>query len=90
MTFCCCSLLECLLIVFGGATPIFADLKDSRRVLMVLWKISCTSFSSSLTLKWLRLYLCRCCEPENKAVRVGVGVGELVTDKARRGKEDGL
>lgn len=66
LTFCCWSFFEYLLIVFGGATPIFADLKDSKRLLMVLWKISCTSFSSLLTSKWLRLYLCRCCKPENK------------------------
>lgn len=65
-TFCCWSFFGCLLIVFGGATPIFADLKDSKRFLMVLWKISCTSFSSLLTSKWLRLYLCRCYKPENK------------------------
>ena len=66
-TFCCCSFFGCFESVFGGATPIFADLKDSRRLLMVLWKISCTSFSSLLMSKWLRLYLCRCFKAENES-----------------------
>lgn len=57
LTFCCWSFFGCLVMGFGGATPIFADLKDSRRFLMVLWKISCTSFSSWLTSKRVRLYL---------------------------------
>lgn len=46
LTFCSWSFFGCLVMGFGGATPIFADLKDSRRFLIVLWKISCTSFSS--------------------------------------------
>lgn len=47
----------------GGATPILADLKDSRRFLMVLWKISCISFWSWLTSRRPRLNLWRCCRP---------------------------
>lgn len=62
----CCSFFACFEIFFDGATPIFADLKDSKRLLMVLWKISCTSFSSSLMPKWLRLYLCRCFKRERR------------------------
>lgn len=57
LTFCCWSFFGYLVMCFGGATPIFADLKDSRRLLMVLWKISCSSFSSWLTSKRVRLYL---------------------------------
>lgn len=70
LTFCCCSFFGCLVMCLGGATPIFADLKDSRRLLMVLWKISCTSFSSWLTSKRVRLYLWRCCKPP-ECVSVG-------------------
>lgn len=64
-TFCCWSFFGCLVIAFGGATPILADLKDSKRLRMVLWKISCTSSSSLLTSKWLRLNLCLCYKPND-------------------------
>jgi len=61
-TFCTPPFFRCCLeSLLAGATPILADLKDSRRVLMVLWKISCTSPSSLFTSKCLRLYLCLCC-----------------------------
>lgn len=67
LTFCCWSFFECFVMVFGGVTPILADLKDSKRFLIVLWKISCTSFSSWLTSKWVRLYLCRCWNTRERA-----------------------
>lgn len=60
-TCCVSSFLWCLVIFLAGLTPILADLKDSRRLLMVLWKISCTSSSLWLMPNWLRLYLWRCC-----------------------------
>lgn len=81
LTFCWWSFFGYLVMCFGGATPIFVDLKDSRRLLMVLWKISCTSFSSLLTSKWLRLYLWRCCKPgRQKSVRELIS-GECTTER---------
>lgn len=44
LTLVCVSFLECLAMCFGGVTPNLVDLKDSKRFLMVLWKISCISF----------------------------------------------
>lgn len=61
LTFWFVSFLGCLVIFLAGVTPILADLNDSRRLLMVLWKISCTSSSFWLMVKSLRLYLWRCC-----------------------------
>lgn len=63
------SFLWCFVIFLAGLTPILADLKDSRRLLMVLWKISCTSYSLWLMPKWLRLYLWWCCSEREEQIR---------------------
>lgn len=48
--------------------PSLVLLKDSKRFLIVLWKISLSCLSSSLCMISCRLYRCLCCGQEGKTI----------------------
>lgn len=62
------SLLWILFSFLGWFIPSLVLLKDSKRFLIVLWKISLSCFSSSLCMISCRLYRCLCCYEERKTI----------------------